>query len=255
MDYTIWFLCLAAFTAGLIDSIAGGGGLIQMPIGLMLLPNLPVSTVIGTLKIPSFAGTFFSALQYAKTIRVNWKFIFLLGVLALIASFTGSYLLTLISNIFLKPILLVVLIVVAIYTYVNKDFGSKKKEKLGSKIYLFYAILISLSIGFYDGFIGPGAGSFFIVGYIAILKFDFLKASTYAKLINLFTNLGSILLFLSKGKIIWSIALPMAVSNSIGAYLGAKLAILKGNKFIRSIFLSVIVIVLIRFAFDVYNQI
>jgi uncharacterized protein len=254
MEPTIWLLCLAAFIAGFIDSIAGGGGLIQMPIGLMLLPNLPVSTVIGTLKIPSFAGTFFAAIQYVKTIKVDWRFAAAIGILAMIASFGGSYLLTLVSNIYLKPILLLVLIFVAIYTFVKKDFGAQKSENLNAKKYIFYGIFISVLIGFYDGFIGPGAGSFFILAFIALLKFDFLKASTYSKIINLFTNLGSILLFLLKGKIIWSIALPMAVSNSIGAYFGAKFAILKGNKFIKNIFLLVIIIVLIRFAFDVWKQ-
>ena len=254
MDYTILILCLVAFAAGFIDAIVGGGGLIQMPMGLLLLPNLPVSTVIGTLKIPSFVGTSIAAYQYIKTVKVDWKMIGAMAVIALLASFLGSYLLTMVNNLYMKPILLFVLLAVAIYTYRKKDFGAYKESTIGKHKLIQISILISIFIGFYDGFIGPGAGSFFILAYIALLKFDFLRASTYAKLLNMATNFGSIVLFLMKGKIIWSIALPMAASNSLGAYLGAKTAIQRGNKFIRLVFLFVVLAILIRFGYDVWNQ-
>jgi hypothetical protein len=114
------------------------------------------------------------------------------------------------------------------------------------------AVFISLLIGFYDGFIGPGAGSFLILAFIALLHFDFLHASAHAKMVNLATNLGSVTLFLVKGLLIWKIALPMAAANMLGGFLGARLAIAKGNRFIRAFFLVVIVGILLRFFWDVF---
>jgi len=173
-------------------------------------------------------------------------------ILACIASFSGSYLLTQVSNSFMKPLLLGVLIIVAIYTYVNKKFGIHEEKAHSPQMELLYATLISTVIGFYDGFIGPGAGSFLILAFIGIFGFDFLKASAHAKFLNLATNVGSIILFALKGKMIYAIAFPMAVCNALGGWTGAKLAILKGNKFIRIFFLAVVTVTIIRFAYDVF---
>ena len=250
--YIIVLLCLAAFTAGFIDAIVGGGGLIQTPVGLILLPNLPVSTVIGSLKIPAFSGTSFAAYQYMKKVTMNWKLLFIMMALAIPSAFLGSTLLTYMSNDFMKPLLLFVLSLLAIYTYAKKNFGQQVAKELSSKKQILSAVLISIIVGFYDGFIGPGTGSFLVVAFIALMGFDFLNASANAKMVNLATNFGSICLFALKGKIIWAIAVPMAVSNAFGGWLGAKLAINKGNSFIRIFFLIVVVGTLIRFAYDVF---
>ena len=156
----------------------------------------------------------------------------------------------------MKPVLLVVLTGVAVYTCSKKDFGQHDEEKLlpfNKQLQL--AVMISLLVGFYDGFIGPGAGSFLMLAFVAFLHFDFLHASAHAKMVNLATNLGSVTLFLVKGKIIWLIALPMAASNALGGFLGARLAIAKGNRFIRVFFLLIIVGILLRFCWDVSNSI
>ncbi|KAB1154816.1 sulfite exporter TauE/SafE family protein [Flavobacterium luteum] len=245
-------LCLAAFVAGFVDAIVGGGGLIQTPLGLILLPNLPVATVIGTLKIPSFSGTFFAAFQYLKKVKMNWKLLLIMMVLAVPSAFIGSTVLTYVSNDFMKPLLLVVLSLLVIYTYVKKNFGLHAEKFHSSKQQILYAVLISFFIGFYDGFIGPGTGSFLVLAFIVLLGFDFLQASANAKMVNLATNFGSICLFIIKGKIIWMIAIPMAICNAIGGFIGAKLAINKGNTFIRIFFLIVVVGTLIRFAYDVF---
>lgn len=248
----IVLLCIVAFAAGFVDAIAGGGGLIQLPLGIVLLPNLPVSTVMGTLKIPAFSGTAIAAVQYAKTVRVRYSQVAVMAALAFAAAFSGSYLLSLISNRFMKPFLLFVLVAVAIYTYTNKNFGKHTVKSHSDKKEWRYVIVISLLIGFYDGFIGPGAGSFFMIAFIGILGFDFLKASANAKFANLATNFGSICFFLMKGKIIFHIAVPMAVCNAIGGALGARLAIWKGNKFIRLFFLFIVCLTILRFAYDVW---
>ncbi len=248
----LFLLCLAAFAAGFVDAIVGGGGLIQTPIGLILLPNLPVATIIGTLKIPSFSGTFFAAFQYLKKVQMNWKLLLIMMVLAVPSAFLGSTVLTYVSNDFMKPLLLVVLSLLVVYTYVKKNFGLHTEKFYSSKQQILYAVLISFFIGFYDGFIGPGTGSFLVLAFVILLGYDFLQASANAKMVNLATNFGSICLFIIKGKIIWMIAIPMAICNAIGGFIGAKLAINKGNTFIRIFFLIVVVGTLIRFAYDVF---
>ena len=152
----------------------------------------------------------------------------------------------------MKPVLLVVLIVVAVYTFSKKDFGQYQMKEHSLQSQMIYASLISVVLGFYDGFIGPGAGSFLILAFVSLLGFDFLHASAHAKLVNLATNLGSITLFLIKGKIIWLVAFPMAASNAIGGAIGANLAIAKGNRFIRFFFLFIVIGTLFRFMYDIF---
>jgi uncharacterized membrane protein YfcA len=245
-------LCLFAFLAGFTDAIAGGGGLIQTPAALVLLPQYPLATVLGTLKIPSFSGTGIATTQFVRRVSVNWLLIGLMTAVAFCAAFAGSTLLTRVNNSFMKPLLLFMLIIVAIYTFTNKKFGDHSEKDHSFRQQIIYSLLISLVIGFYDGFIGPGAGSFLILSFIGMLGFDFLKASAHAKFVNLATNLGSITFFTITGKIIFSIALPMAACNALGGLLGARLAILRGNAFIRIFFLIVVCGTIIRFAYDVW---
>ena len=248
----IILLCIAAFAAGFIDAIVGGGGLIQTPAGLILLPHLPVATVIGTLKIPAFSGTALASLQYMQKVKIKWGLIILMAVIAFCAAYAGSTLLSKVDNDFMKPLLLIILIGVAVYTYTKKNFGTHEEKDHSFTEKIWFSILIALVIGFYDGFIGPGAGSFLVLAFISLMGFDFLKASAHAKLVNLATNLGSIIFFVSSGKIIFAIAIPMAISNAVGATMGARLAIVKGNKFIRVFFLIIVMGTILRFAYDVF---
>lgn len=248
----LFFLCLAAFAAGFVDAVVGGGGLIQMPSAFLLLPELPAATVIGSLKIPSFSGTLVASLQYIKHVKIHVLLLCSMGCTAFAAAYAGSQLLTKVSNDFVKPILFVILVVVALYTFFKKDFGAVATHALvGKRLYL-WGFILSLCIGFYDGFVGPGTGSFFVLSFVAILGFDFVQASAHAKLVNLATNTGSIVLFLLKGKILWSIALPMAVSNALGGWLGAKTALRKGNGFVRLFFLFVVLLMLMRFGYAIF---
>src|SRR5215213_4488929 len=243
----IILLCIAAFIAGFVDAISGGGGLIQTPAALVLLPGHPIVSVIASIKLPSLSGTSLAVVQYLKKVSINWKLVTVTCAIAFFASFAGSELLTIVSNGFMKPVLLVVLAIVAVYTFAKKDFGQHEAKDHSENKEMIYAVLISLVIGFYDGFIGPGAGSFLILAFISLLGMDFLKASAHAKLVNLATNLGSITLFLIKGKIIWIVSVPMAISNAIGGAIGANLAIAKGNRFIRIFFLFIVIVMLLRF--------
>ncbi len=249
---TLLYLCLAALAAGFVDAMVGGGGLIQIPAALILLPGVPVATVIGTTKIPSFSGTSLAAIQYSRRVQLNFKRIGLMVLLASPAAFLGSRILTLVSNEFMKPLLLGVLIVVAIYTYSKKNFGEHTEQEHSEMQHYVYIILISLVFGFYDGFVGPGSGSFLILAFIALLGFDFLKASATAKFLNLSTNIGSIVLFALSGKILYQLALPMAACNAAGGLLGARLAILRGNKFIRIFFLTIVIVMIVRLTYGIF---
>ena len=233
MTQEIIILCIAAFAAGFIDAIVGGGGLIQTPATLITLPQYPVATLLGTTKIPSFTGTSIAAYQYAKKIQLKWKLLAIMCGIAVVAAWSGSYCVSLVSNRFMKPIIFGMLILVAIYTYSKKNFGTADAKSIDRKKEIVY-------------------GALFAVLIISILGYDFLKASAHAKFVNLATNTGSILFFAKSGHILYQFALPMAACNLIGSFFGARLAMLKGNGFIRIFFLIVVVGTIIRFGYDIF---
>ncbi|MDO9375479.1 MAG: TSUP family transporter [Ferruginibacter sp.] len=245
-------LCIAAFAAGFIDAIVGGGGLVQTPATLVVLPQYPVATLLGTTKIPSFLGTAIAAIQYAKRVPLNRKLLLTMCSIAFAAAYAGSKVVTLVSNSFMKPIIFGVLILVALYTYTKKDFGNNAQVKRTPKHELLIGAVFALLVGFYDGFIGPGAGSFLVLFFISLLGFDFLRASAHAKFVNMATNVGSIVFFSGSGHVLYQYALPMAVCNFTGAFFGARLAILKGNAFIRIFFLIVVIGTIIRFGYVIF---
>jgi uncharacterized membrane protein YfcA len=252
MSHEIFILCIAAFAAGFIDAIVGGGGLIQTPAILVVLPQYPVATLLGTTKIPSFFGTSMAAMQYAGRVPIQKKLLVLMCILALAAAYTGSKTVSLVSNTFMKPVIFGILILVALYTFSKKDFGVATSGQLSKKKELIFSSVFAIVIGFYDGFIGPGAGSFLILFFISMLGFDFLKASAHAKFVNLATNIGSIIFFGGSGHILFQYAIPMAICNFTGSLVGARLAIWRGNAFIRIFFLLVITGTIIRFGYDIF---
>lgn len=252
MTTEIIILCIAAFAAGFIDAIVGGGGLVQTPVTFVVLPRYTVATLLGTIKIPAISGTLMAAFQYSRRVQVKWKLLALMCSIALVAAYTGSKMVSMVSNSFMKPFIFCLLIIVALYTYRKKDFGTAPGHSLSAKKEMITGAAFAVVIGFYDGFIGPGAGSFLMLFFISIIGFDFLKASAHAKIVNVSTNLGSILFFSGHGHILYQYAIPMAVFNLSGSIVGARLAILKGNRFIRVFFLFVVTATIIRFGYDIF---
>lgn len=244
-------LCLVAFVAGFIDAIVGGGGLLQTPATLLILPHFPVVTILGTVKIPSLAGTTVAAYKYSKQVKFNFKVLIACVISAFSTSLLGAYCVSMINNEVIKPVILVVLIGVALYTYFNKQFGIHQHKEHSVKKQVLLAALFGSIIGFYDGLIGPGTGSFLILLFIAVLGFDFMGASAHAKIVNMATNLAAIIYFTSTGHVLYQYAIPMAIFNIIGSFFGARLALLKGNKFIRIFFLVIVFATILRFAWDV----
>jgi uncharacterized protein len=246
-------LCFFSFLAGFIDAIIGGGGLVQTPATLLILPYYPVPMILGTTKVPSMAGSFMGAYQYSRHVQIIRKVLIPVCVIAFVSSLAGSYTVSVIPNSFMKPLAFFILIGVAIYTYRKKNFGvSEEAKELSFRTQLTYGALMGLLLGFYDGFFGPGTGSFLVLCFITLIGFDFLKASAHAKMVNLATNLASVLYFSFKNLILFKVAIPMAVCNMTGAFFGARLAILKGNKFIRIFFLCVVSAIILRFGYDLF---
>ncbi len=246
---TIAICCIAALLAGFIDAIAGGGGLIQLPVLLINLPNTFLPSVIGTNKFPNFLGTGIAAFQYFKKFRVEWHKIIMPLIFIFLGALSGTYCLGFVDTMFFKYVLFFVLLLLAIFLMFNKNFGQNIKPKKLNDTAFYFAVFCC---GFYDGIIGPGTGILLILLMIWAKGYDFMHASAYAKIINLSSNLASILLFVAHSNIIWALAIPMSCCNIVGAYTGSRMAILRGNNFIRYVFFIVIILLLVRFAWELF---
>ena len=195
--YTLFFLAAFAFIAGFLDAIVGGGGLIQLPALLIQFPQLALPTLFGTNKIAALSGTSIAAVQYAKRIRFNWKVLLSISLFSFLFSFLGARTVSYLDSEALKPLILIILI--AIYTFIKKDLGNVATKDLSTTKKMIFGAVIGAVIGFYDGFFGPGTGSFFVLAFVVILGFDFLSASAYAKVVNCITNISALLVFVSHG--------------------------------------------------------
>jgi uncharacterized protein len=246
-------LCAFAFLAGFVDSIVGGGGLIQTPALLITLPYVPVPTVMGTAKVSSIFGTSVASYQLAKQVVLRRQVLLVTTLLAGFGSFVGARLIHFLHPSVVKPVILVLLIVVFIYMLLKKDFGQTLKAEITGSKSLIYSGLFGFLVGVYDGFLGPGTGSFLILFFVSVLGFDFLLASAHAKLVNFATNLGALFYFFFSNNILWQYALPMGVSSMVGSYFGSKAAVLRGNQFIRYFFLGIILLMIGRYGYDIFK--
>lgn len=250
--FSLILLCSLIFLAGFIDSIAGGGGLISLPAYLFV--KLPMHNAMGCNKFSAAVGTTFSTLRFWKNKTLDLKVALISASGSSISSFIGSSIALLIEENILKIILIIILPIVAVLTLVKRDFGNEDKsfEIPMKKLYIF-AFLLGLFIGFYDGLIGPGTGTFAIIAYCTIMKYDLKKASGNAKLLNLASNYASVVAYIMGGKIIYSIAIPAAISAMLGNYIGAGFAIKKGSKFIRPVMMLVMTLLFGKTIIDVFG--
>jgi uncharacterized membrane protein YfcA len=248
--YTLIFLALAAFAAGLIDAIAGGGGLIQLPAMLIGLAKTETVVILGTNKVPSIFGTSASALMYRRNIKSDSKLLFIMALPALLGSMGGASLASRIPTEVLKPIVVSLLIAVLVYTWKRPHLGQIESLRHSEPLRLKIGALAALVIGFYDGLIGPGTGSFLVLTLVAILGFAFLSASAIAKVVNVATNLGAIIIFGANGEIIWKIGLTLAIANVVGSLIGAHLALRGGSSLVRKVFMGVTLALIIKVAID-----
>ena len=243
---TALFLLAASFFAGFIDSIAGGGGLIQLPALLIGLPKSETAEVLGTNKLSSIFGTSTAAALYRKQIKPDPKVLLAMGLPALLGSAGGAMLASKIPTSSMRPMVLVLLIVVAVYTWFKPDLGKFENLRHLPKRRIQIAALAGVIIGFYDGIFGPGTGSFLMLILVASLGYAFITASAIAKVVNVATNVGAIMVFGINGEVIWQIGIIMGVANISGAIIGARLAIKGGSTLVRKVFLLVTVALIVK---------
>lgn len=255
---SVWVLAalvLAAFVAGWVDSVVGGGGLIQLPALVVGLPaDASTPEILGTNKLSSVAGTLVATLTYLRKIRVPVGMVLPLVVAAFAGSAAGSSVARFIPRDLLTPVVLVAVVTVGAYTWFRPTMGRTHEDRHTGWARTWRSALIGVVIGFYDGVLGPGTGSFFVIAIVAFLGFGFLQGTVAAKLANLTTNIASILVFGLHGEVLWIIGGCMAVANLTGGYIGARMAMRHGNEFIRVVFLVVIGILAVKLAWDTVVQ-
>ncbi|BBN88529.1 MULTISPECIES: sulfite exporter TauE/SafE family protein [unclassified Azospira] len=251
MDINWFLLAPAAFFAGMVDAVVGGGGLIQIPVLLSQFSQTAIPTLFGTNKVSSIAGTGASLWRYARAVPIPWAVVLPATLAALVGAWLGAAVVAWLPREAMRPLVLVLMLAVAIYTFRRKDFGHSASRELVPAD-RWRGALLGLTIGFYDGFFGPGTGSFLIFGFVRLFGMDFLKASASAKVINAATNLSAIAFFASHGPILWTVGLIMAACNLAGAQVGTLLALKRGAGFVRQAFLVVVAVLIVKLAWDMF---
>lgn len=251
---TLFFLLLASGFAGLVDSMAGGGGLIQLPALLVALPNTETATVLGTNKLPSFLGTTTAATTYVRRRKPDWRLTCAMALPAFIGSMSGAAVASNFPKDAARPFVLILLILVALYTWRRKELGLNENLRFARRHTIAIALISGLAIGFYDGIFGPGTGAFLMVVLVAVIGMEFLDATVTTKITNWGTNLAALLIFGFHGHIIWMIGLVMAIANITGNQIGARLALRGGSNLVRKAFLGVTLILIIRLAIDIFSS-
>lgn len=252
IDSAILFLLLAAFFAGAIDAVVGGGGLIQIPALFAVYPAESAATLFGTNKCASVVGTANATWRYARQVKMPWRTILPAAVAAFILSYAGAAAVAWLPKDAVRPLILILLIGAAIYTLRRKDFGQVHQPAHSGHKELIYAILLGGLIGFYDGFFGPGTGSFLIFLFVRFFGFDFLHASAGAKVVNVATNLAALAYFVPNGYVIALLAALMAIANVSGSIAGTALALKHGSSFVRKVFLILVGVLIVKFAWDTF---
>lgn len=243
-------LCTAAFAAGMVDAVVGGGGLIQIPALFGAMPQAQPATVFGTNKLASIFGTASAAMRYARRIDIPWRAALPAAAAAFLLSYFGAMTVAWLPKDWLRPLVLVLLIIVTVYTYVRKDLGAVDQRREHGPRDMMLALFFGGLIGFYDGFFGPGTGSFLIFLFVRLFGMDFLRASVSAKIVNAATNLSALVFFGVHGHVLVATGLAMAAFNVGGAQVGSHMAIRHGAGFVRRVFLFVAGVFIIKFAWD-----
>jgi uncharacterized membrane protein YfcA len=247
---TAIFLALASGFAGFIDAMAGGGGLIQLPALLIGISDKPIPMILGTNKVPSIFGTSSAAFAYFKKVKPDLRATLYMGIPAFLTSVLGARLAATFPKDFFRPLIVVLLISVAIYTWKKPDLGMAERLRFSLRKQHSLLLICGSVIGFYDGIFGPGTGTFLVFILVGLIGYAFLKASATAKLVNIATNFGAILSFQFTGHIWWKLGLLLALANVTGAIIGARLAIRGGSPLVRNAFLLVTTILIAKVGYD-----
>jgi uncharacterized membrane protein YfcA len=244
-------LCIAAVFAGWIDAVAGGGGLLQLPALLVALPGVEPVQALGTNKVSSVFGTAAATATYARKAPPDVRTALPMAVAAFGGSALGALTASHLPAQAFRPIIVVLLAAVWLWTLLSPQMGQSQELRWnGRRRHYVVATAAGLAIGFYDGILGPGTGSFLLIVLVAGLGYSFLNASSTAKVVNLGTNIAAIIVFGLTGSILWLLGLIMGLCNVVGAVIGARMAIRRGSGFVRVVFLTVVGLLILRLAWD-----
>ncbi len=244
---------LAGFAAGMLDSIVGGGGLIMTPAMLNLFPGVPILQLIATQRTSSIAGTSVSAWNYLRSVRVDRRILIAAPLAAAMFSLIGVSLAKKLDADVLKLAVLALCVALAVYTVIRKDLGQELKPQPDGPQLIRLAVLVGATTGFYNGLIGPGTGTLMVFAFVSVMGLDFLRASAAAKVSNIASDLSSWTVLMIGGYVMWAVVLPLIAGNMLGSYCGSRLAILKGSRFIRWVFLVVVFGLIARVGYDIWR--
>lgn len=243
---------IASLLGGFIDSIVGGGGLILAPALFAAFPGAVPATLLGTNKSASIWGTAVATWQFNRRVHMNWPVLLPAAATGFAFSLAGAWFVTIVPAAFLRDLLPIVLVVLLLYTIAKKELGRVHAPRLTGRAELAAACAIGGIIGFYDGFFGPGTGSFFVFLFVRVLGYDFLNASASAKLLNLATNLAALILFSATGHVWWHFTIALAAANIAGSLIGTYMAIRHGAGFVRIVFIAVVSALIVKTGYDAW---
>lgn len=244
-------LGLAGLAAGFVDAVVGGGGLIQLPALLIGLPGAAPIQILATNKLASICGTTVSSATYYRRIKPDPRTFGPLMILAFAGSYCGALVASRIPRHAFEPIVLVALVVVGAYVLFKPSLGEATALRYSGGRHLAAALAVGFAIGFYDGALGPGTGSFLVFALVGLLGYSFLEASAKARLANWATNLGALALFVPQGAVLWKVGLVMGACNLAGGYVGARVAVSRGAGFVRVFFILIVSAFIIRISGNV----
>ncbi len=250
MTTELYILLPLTFVSAMLNATIGGGGLVLVPSLFALFPRVLPAMLIATEKFAGILGLATAASQYARHIALPWKLLGLSGLAAFCGAHLGARTIYLLPASWIKPFVVVLLIVMLLYTWFKPEFGNEDSHKAITRAELIRGLLVGAAIGFYEGFFGPGAGSFLIFLFVRVFHFDFLRASACAKVVNMATNLGALAFFIPAGLVYYQLAIPMIFAMIAGAWAGTRLAMKGGNLWLRKLFLVLVLILIGKMIFD-----
>jgi uncharacterized membrane protein YfcA len=250
---TVVLVLVAALGAGWIDAVVGGGGLLQLP-ALLLVPGISPVQALATNKLASVFGTTTSAVTFYRRAHPDLRTALPMAGIALLSSFAGASIAALLPAAVFKPVIVVALVAIAVFTLLRPALGQVTALRHTGRRHHGVAGAVGAAIGFYDGVLGPGTGSFLVFAMVSLLGYDILAASAKAKIVNVATNLGALFFFVPHGAVFWALGLLMGAANMLGGYLGARMATVRGSRFIRIAFLGVVTVLIARLGWDVWTE-
>ncbi len=252
--WTLGLLALAGLFAGFVDAVVGGGGLVQLPALVVAFPGATPVQILATNKLAGTCGTTVSSATYYRRVRPDPATFGPLMLVAFLGSALGAVVASHVPRAAFDPVILVALVVVGAYVLLRPDLGGETDLRFSGATHTSAAMGTGLLIGFYDGVLGPGTGSFFVFTLVGLLGYSFLEASAKARLANWATNVAALLVFASQGAVVWHVGLVVGVANLVGSYVGARTAVTRGSRFVRVFFVLVVSAFVLRIGSDVVGR-